>query len=426
MAGTIFVYADWSGLPGPMLLGTLHARDIGRDEQFSFEYTSEALTHPALQATPLDPELGLFDGLQYPSAGRMNWGVFADSSPDRWGRMLMRRRHDRQRRMDPALKHSALRESHYVLAVHDQYRVGALRFKLHPDGEFLDNQDKTGAPPLVALRALEAAVQALEKDEDNDAPGGDDWIRMLIAPGGSLGGARPKASVITPEGRLMIAKFPGTRDTCDIGGWEAVVHTLAIACGIKVSPSQWARYASDHYTFLTERFDRTVDGGRIHFASAMTLTNHQDGDDALAGVSYLELAEVLIRHGVQTNVDLRELWKRILFNVMVSNTDDHLRNHGFLLVPGKGWKLAPAYDMNPVAIASGLKLNINEYSNDLDIDLVLSVAPRFRVAKNDAAELVAEFKYLISQFETIAGKAGLGLKRMEIEEMAPAFRLALH
>jgi serine/threonine-protein kinase HipA len=425
MAKTILVYADWDGLPEPKFIGTLQARDLGRAEQFSFEYSKEALGDPTLLAVPLDPELGLFGGPQYPAHGSDTWGMFADSSPDRWGRMLMKRRFDRQKRNDRTLQGMQLRESDYLVGVHDQYRVGALRYKLAQDGPFLDNQDGTGAPPLVMLRALEAAVRQLENDERNDAPGGDEWIRMLIAPGGSLGGARPKASVITPENRLLIAKFPSTRDTCDIGAWEAIVHTLAIACGLNVSQSQWAKYASEHHTFLTERFDRTADGRRLHFASAMTLTNHTDGDDASTGASYLELAEVLIRHGVQTQADLRELWKRILFNVLVSNTDDHLRNHGFLLEPGKGWKLAPAYDMNPVSNPTGLKLNINEDSNDLDIELVKSVAHHFRVTVKEAGELAEEFMAIIRQFEKIAGRDGLGLSRGEIDDMAPAFQLAM-
>jgi serine/threonine-protein kinase HipA len=262
----------------------------------------------------------------------------------------------------------------------------------------------------------------IEEDANNDAAEANDWITMLIAPGGSLGGARPKASVATPDGRLMIAKFPSARDTHDVGGWEMVVHALARACGIKVSDSHAQKYASDQYTFLTTRFDRTPSGKRIHFASAMTMTNHVDGEDEGSGVSYLEIAQFLIQHGAESGADLRELWTRILFNVLVSNTDDHLRNHGFLLEPGKGWRLSAAYDMNPEPHAHGLKLNIDEHDNALDLDLVRSVAPYFRVSKNDAAGIERHCKDIVSRWRSIAER--LGLPRSETGIMESAFRLA--
>ena len=176
---------------------------------------------------------------------------------------------------------------------------------------------------------------------------------MLIAPGGSLGGTRPKANVVDPDGHLWIAKFPSVRDQHDVGAWEMVIHTLARGCGLRVTDSLSRRFANAHQTFLVKRFDRTGCGRRLHFASAMTLTGRQDGDDASTGASYLEIARVLIDHGAQTDIDLQELWSRIVFNLMVSNTDDHLRNHGFILVPGKGWRLSPAFDINPVPHAQG-------------------------------------------------------------------------
>ena len=209
---------------------------------------------------------------------------------------------------------------------------------------------------------------------------------MLIAPGGSLGGARPKASVADDQGRLCIAKFPSARDDYDVGGWEMVVNVLAKGCGLNVAAAEARKFASDYHCFMVRRFDRTEHGRRLHFASAMTMTRHLDGDDASNGVSYLELADVLIRQGSQTNKDLRELWSRIVFNILVSNTDDHLRNHGFILVPGAGWLLSEAYDMNPVPFADGLKLNITEADNALDLELAREVAGYFRVRSDDATK----------------------------------------
>jgi serine/threonine-protein kinase HipA len=334
----------------------------------------------------------------------------------------MRRRLEREQRAGQVASNVRLRESDFLLGVHDAFRIGALRFRLDDVGDFLDNRHGTAAPPFVQLRELEAASLALERDEDNTAVGGDDWLRMLIAPGGSLGGARPKASVVDPGGHLWIAKFPSVRDQWDVGAWELVVQTLARGCGLGVPESLARKFANPYHTFLVKRFDRTEAGRRLHFASAMTLTGHKDGDDASTGASYLEIARILIDHGAQTNADLQELWSRIVFNILVSNTDDHLRNHGFLLVPGKGWRLSEAYDMNPTPDGHGLKLNISEVDNALDLDLACSVAPYFRVSKKLANEVIVRSRAVVNQWARIANALKLTVR--EKDRMASAFRLA--
>ncbi len=421
MAVTIAVYADWVGLASPMRMGWLHAgRGAGR-EVFEFEFDAAALAHPATRNLHLDPRLGLFEGRQHTQQGHATFGVFADASPDRWGRMLMRRRLERAQREGQVGKAVRLHESDYLLGVHDAYRAGALRLRREDTGDFLDNQHGTAAPPFVQLRELAAASLALERDEDNTAAAGDDWLRMLIAPGGSLGGARPKASVVDPQGQLWIAKFPSVRDEHDMGAWELVVQTLAKGCGLAVPQSLARKFASQQHTYLVRRFDRTP-AGRLHFASAMTLTGRQDGDDASVGASYLEIARVLIDHGANTVADLRELWSRIVFNMLVSNTDDHLRNHGFILVPGKGWRLSDAYDMNPVPESQGLTLNVSEVDNAMDLELARSVAPYFRVSKKLANEIVSRSQAVVKQWPKIAD--GLKVRAREQERMAAAFRLA--
>ncbi len=421
MGVNVAVYADWIGLVEPLRLGWLHARRGTGREVFEFEFDAVALAHPAARNLHIDPRLGLFEGRQHPPQGHETFGVFADASPDRWGRFLMRRRLERAQRAGQVGKTVRLHESDYLLGVHDAYRSGALRLRLDDVGDFLDNQHGAAAPPFVQLRELEAASLALERDEDNTAPAGDDWLRMLIAPGGSLGGARPKASVIDPQGQLWIAKFPSVRDEHDVGAWELVVQTLAQGCGLAVPQSLARQFASPHHTFLVRRFDR-MPQGRLHFASAMTLTGRLDGDDASTGASYLEIARVLIDHGAQTNADLRELWSRIVFNMLVSNTDDHLRNHGFILVPGKGWRLSDVYDMNPVPESHGLKLNVSEADNVMDLDLARSVAPHFRVSKKLAAEVIERSLSVVKQWPKIADS--LRLSPREQERMAAAFRLA--
>lgn len=422
MAATIAVYADWDGLGEPLRLGILHARLGAGREVFEFEFDAAALAHPHIENLQLDPRLGIFPGPQHPAQGHPNFGVFADASPDRWGRTLMRRRLERAQRAGRAARTARLHESDFLLGVHDAFRAGALRLRLNDLGDFLDNQHGVAAPPFVQLRELEAASLALERDDDNTAPAGDDWLRMLIAPGGSLGGARPKASVVDPNNRLWIAKFPSVRDEHDVGAWELVVHTLARGCGLRVPSGIARRFASRHHTFLVMRFDRTPTGRRLHFASAMTLTGRQDGDDASTGASYLEIARVLIDHGAQTDTDLRELWSRIVFNMLVSNTDDHLRNHGFILVPGKGWRLSEAFDMNPTPDAHALTLNVSEADNAVDLALARSVAPYFRVDKKTANDIIATGQTVVRQWPKIAGQ--LRIPAREQDRMASAFRLA--
>lgn len=422
MAVTIAVYADWRGLPEPLRLGRLYANRTRGREVFEFELDAAALESPAMINVQLDPRLGLYEGRQHPAQGSDTFGVFTDASPDRWGRWLMQRRLEREQRAGKVARGVRLYESDYLLGVHDVFRVGALRFRLEDAGEFLDGRHDVAAPPFVSLRELEAASLAIERDEDNTEDEADAWLRMLIAPGGSLGGARPKASVVDPNGHLWIAKFPSVRDEHDVGGWELVVQTLALGCGLRVSESQARRFAHPHHTFLVKRFDRTDAGRRLHFASAMTLTGHQDGDEASTGASYLEIARVLVDHGAQTNADLRELWSRVVFNVLVSNTDDHLRNHGFILVPGSGWRLSEAFDMNPVPDAVGLTLNISETDHALDLDLVRSVAPLFRLKTKDAEEIIERSQAVVRQWRTIARR--LRLSARASDRMAPAFRLA--
>jgi serine/threonine-protein kinase HipA len=289
------------------------------------------------------------------------------------------------------------------------------------DAAFLDDGHDVAAPPFVQLRALEAASLALERDEDNTAGAADEWLRMLIAPGGSLGGARPKASVVDPQGHLWIARFPSVRDEHDVGAWEMVVHTLARACGLDVPDALVRRFGGPHHMFLVKRFDRTEAGRRLHFASAMNLTGHRDGDDASTGASYLEIARVLMTDGAQTDRDLLQLWSRIVFSLLVSNTDDHLRNHGFLLVPGKGWALSPAFDMNPSADAHGLEPNISEADNAMDLQLAFEVAPYFRVRAKAAAEIVERQRRIVAQWRKIAEPLGIASRQ---QQMSGAFRLA--
>ncbi|MDR1161151.1 MAG: HipA domain-containing protein, partial [Tannerellaceae bacterium] len=271
----IYVYADWIELEAPALMGILSAEPLRGKEIFSFEYSEEWLR--SNNSTQLiDPDLGLYPGIQYVRDEKSNFGLFLDSSPDRWGRVLMKRREAILAKSEKRpLK--ALRESDFLLGVYDLHRMGALRFKLDPDGAFVDNNKDYTAPPWTSIRELEHASLELEKNIEQDNPTLLKWLNILLAPGSSLGGARPKASVQHADGSLWIAKFPSNNDETDSGGWEMVVNELAQKAGITMAKAMARKYNSKHHTYLTKRFDRTADGRRIHFSSAMTLLGYTDG-----------------------------------------------------------------------------------------------------------------------------------------------------
>lgn len=412
---TIEVWADYYYLSEPQKIGILTATPSRGKEVFAFEYEKSWLS--GLYKFQIDPELVLFEGKFHPNAGVENFGAFLDSSPDRWGRTLMFRREAQRARLEKR-KATTLLSSDYLLGVFDMNRMGGLRFKV--DGVFKDDDSIYAAPPWTTLRELETASLKLEEEGIEDDPKFAEYLKLLFAPGSSLGGARPKASVLNPDGSLWIAKFPSKEDSKDIGGWEAVVHELAVKCGLNVPLAKAEKFANKHHTFLVKRFDRLPSNKRVHFSSAMTLLQHKDGDSHESGASYLELVDFIISNGAPSKVDrdLEELWRRIAFYVAVSNSDDHLRNHGFLLSE-EGWELSPAYDINPNEMAAGLSLNISYESNALDFDLVKSVAADFRIDPKRADEIIAKIKNEVSGWEKVAER--FGISRPERQMMEKAF-----
>jgi serine/threonine-protein kinase HipA len=414
----IWVYADWDFLGGTKLLGVLTAQSLRGKEVFSFEYDNAWLSE-VNQLLFLDPNLGFYRGKQYPSEDKTNFGVFLDSAPDRWGRLLMRRREALDARIDGRAER-LLFDSDYLLGVFDGHRQGGLRFKLEPHGEFMDNHPTMATPPWTSLRELEHASLQLERADAVNDPEYASWLRMLVEPGSSLGGARPKAGVVDEKGGLWIAKFPSSNDDKNTGAWELVLHRLAKACGIHVPEVKCKRFSGKHHTFLTQRFDRNDKQQRIHFASAMALLGYQDGADYQQGVGYLDLAGFIIQYSASVSEDLEQLWRRMVFNILVSNTDDHLRNHGFLLSP-QGWRLSPAYDMNPNELGNGLTLNITDSSNEQDLSLALATARFYQLKQVRAEGIVHYMRKAITTWRSVARSAGIG--QAEIEHTARAFRL---
>jgi serine/threonine-protein kinase HipA len=413
----IEVHAHWMGLTEPVLIGILHAVPIRGKEIFSFEYNNKWLEHS--QAYPLDPSLQLFQGAQYAPQSQENFGIFLDSSPDRWGRFLMNRR-EAQLAREECRPAKILLESDYLLGVYDEHRMGALRFRKDINGPFLNNQKSNAAPPWTSLRELEQASLGLEKENAENNSSYSQWLKMLIAPGGSLGGARPKASVVDNTGQLWIAKFPSGNDDYDIGAWEMLVYKLAGHAKLNTPNALLQKFNSSHHTFMSKRFDRTPSGKRIHFASAMTLLQHSDGDDAFNGASYLELAEFIVQQGSQPDQDLEQLWRRIVFFICVSNVDDHLRNHGFIR-KDNGWVLSPAFDINPIADGNGLKLNISETDNSQDLRLAKEVAEYFRIKPARAEQIISEVIKAVKPWRKEAIK--LGISTREQKHMENAFRI---
>jgi serine/threonine-protein kinase HipA len=286
----------------------------------------------------------------------------------------------------------------------------------------MNDQKKMATPPWTSLRELEHASLQLERDDAMNDPEYAQWLSVLIDPGSSLGGARPKASVIDDKEHLWIAKFPSSRDEKNAGAWEMVLHELAKACGIHVSEARLQKFSGRHHTFLSKRFDRTVDQKRIHFASAMTLLGLQDGADHVDGVGYLDLVGFIMQQSPEAKEDLEQLWRRMAFNILVSNTDDHLRNHGFILNP-LGWRLSPAYDMNPNEMGTGLTLNISENSNEQDIALALETAHLYQLKSDRAESILMEMRREISNWRAVAKK--FGISNNEIEQTKRAFRLVV-
>lgn len=410
MSQQVLVYAHWQGLEQARLVGMLRSTPIRRSEHFSFTYAQDWLEQPSAQQ--IDPELLLFTGEQH-SQNEQNFRSFLDSCPDRWGRMLMRRREAVQARQE-GRKPRTLHEVDYLLGVHDLYRQGALRFKVEEAGAFLNDDQRLAAPALARLKELEHAAAQVEL-QNSDDPEYTKWLYMLMSPGSSLGGARPKASVVDESNALWIAKFPSRYDEYDLGAWEYLAHRLALTAGIEMAPCRIQQFNSPWHTFLTRRFDRTS-AGRLHFSSAMTQLGYYDGDYE---ASYLELAQFLTEHGCRTQQDLAQLWRRIVFNIAISNTDDHLRNHGFIYSQG-GWLLAPAYDLNPNAFGQGLHLNINETDNSLSFELAMEVAPYFQLGAQQASSILHEVCASVKTWATEA--AAIGISRSQQALMATAFQ----
>lgn len=415
MLKQIIVYENWSDII-PKKMGMLYVDYAKGKENFSFEYDEGWLTSNK-SALVIDPDLSMYNGRQFLPFGKTLFGIFSDSCPDRWGRVLMKRREVINARKE-GIKPRELQESDFLLGVYDESRIGALRFKIDENGSFISSDKDMATPPWTSLRSLEEAARAFEKDENALD---EKWLKQLIGPGSSLGGARPKATIQDVDGSLWIAKFPSKHDEINSGAWEMVAHDLAILCNLDVPEARLEHFSKLGSTFLVKRFDRQGDR-RIHFSSAMTMLGKVDGASSEDGSGYLDIASFIRSNGENPKNDLQELWKRIVFNMAISNTDDHLRNHGFLLSKS-GWRLSPMYDTNPVPYGDTLSLNVSETDNSISIDLALESAKYYELSNDGAIEISNSILSTIKEnWEKLAVK--YGISRNEIEYMRPAFYVA--
>lgn len=408
MDATLEVHIDLDGVAHRV--GTLWARSSKGRESASFEYADAWLANPL--HFELEPALRLGKGPQHTAAGRALFGAFGDSAPDRWGRRLILREEQRTARAEKRAPRT-LNEADYLIRVSVFTRQGALRFKTGGDGPFLAPSNGKQVPPLVFLPKLLAAAMHVgtEKETDED-------LKLLLAPGSSLGGARPKASVTDKDGALSIAKFPQADDTAKIPVWEAVAMTLARQAGID-TPTFRVETIAERPVIILRRFDR--DGERrIPYLSAMSMLEANDGDLR----SYMELADALSQYGAKAGEDRIQLWRRVVFNILISNTDDHLRNHGFLY-GAKGWRLAPAFDVNPVPVtikAREHSMAIDESDTMASLELAFAVAAHFGVRKNEARSIASEVGGAVANWRREARR--YGLSNAEIDETTSAFEHA--
>lgn len=402
----VFVYIDLQG--EPILVGRLWSRIRKGRESATFEYDPSWLAHPERFA--LEPALTLAPGPFHTPPEKALFGAIGDSAPDRWGRVLMRRS-ERRRAEREGQTPRTLFEADFLLLVDDVARQGALRFKAETDGPFLAPENGMRIPPLIELPRLLSAVERVANEEEDDED-----LRLLIVPGSSLGGARPKASVRDHDGHLALAKFPHKQDDINVVLWEGIALSLAEKAGITV-PEWRIEMIGDKPVILIRRFDR-AGGQRIPFLSAMSMLGANDNE----AHSYLEIADALRQYGAATKEDLAQLWRRIVFSVLISNTDDHLRNHGFLYGSHEGWRLSPAYDLNPVPV--DIRPRVLSTAIDMDdptasIELALETADYYGLKQEDAKAIAQQVARTVANWRGEAAK--LGISAREIERMASAF-----
>lgn len=405
----LYVYADFDWLKKVELIGELGYESLRGSDSYCFTFSDEWLKkHGDLF---LSEDLNNYPGKQYTQPEKDIFGCFSDALPDRWGRTLLLRR-EQLAAMEEKRPVRRLSSFDFLTGIDDFSRMGAFRFKENPEGEFINVSESLRIPPLTDIRELIAASVEIEKGEEDNVLPNRKWIVQLVQPGSSLGGARPKASVIDTDKTLYIAKFPSRKDDYDTALWEHFCHLLAIQVGIDAAVTQVISTNDKYHTLLSRRFDRTEDGERIHFASAMTLLGLDDGDNAATGHGYLDIVDFILQNCTNVEENLKELYRRVAFNICIGNSDDHFRNHGFLLT-AKGWTFSPAYDMNPT-LSEYQSLLINSSTNKADLNILLDACEEYMLSRKVAELIISEVIEVVKNWRVLATKLGISKREMEM------------
>ncbi|WP_300702094.1 type II toxin-antitoxin system HipA family toxin [Bacteroides sp.] len=405
----LYVYADFDWLKDIELIGELSYESLRGSDSYGFKFDNEWLKKYGNLF--LSDDLNNYPGQQYTQPEKDIFGCFSDALPDRWGRTLLNRREQISAAEE---KRSVRRLSSfdYLLGIDDSSRMGGFRFKETPDGDFINSSNTLRIPPLTNIRELMHACEEIEKSEQENQLPDKKWLAQLVQPGSSLGGARPKASLIDADKRLCIAKFPSRKDDYNVGLWEHFSHLLARKAGINAASTQVISTNDKYHTLLSHRFDRVETGKRIHFASAMTLLGLSDGANAGTGNGYLDMVDFILQNCADVKKNLQELYRRVAFNICIANSDDHFRNHGFLLTP-KGWTLSPAYDMNPT-LNEYQSLLISDSSSKADLSILLDASENYMLTREVAAQIISEVATTVKDWRVLATKLGVANSEMEM------------
>lgn len=405
----LYVYADFDWLKEIELIGELGYESLRGSDSYSFSFNAEWLKkHSGLF---LSDDLNNYPGMQYTQPGKDIFGCFSDALPDRWGRTLLLRREQIAAEEEDRPVHR-LSSFDFLTGIDDFSRMGGFRFKEVEDGDFINVNDNLKIPPLADVRDLIAASMEVEKSEEENLLPAKKWVAQLVLPGSSLGGARPKASVIGDDRTLYVAKFPSRKDDYDAGLWEHFAHLLALKAGINAAQTEVMAVGRKYHTLLSRRFDRTTENRRIHFASAMTLLGLSDGDNAATGHGYLDIVDFIIQNCTNVETNLQELYRRVAFNICISNSDDHFRNHGFLLT-AKGWTLSPAYDMNPT-LNEHQSLLITSTSNKADLLILQDACEDYMLGRKVAEGIIRDVVNAVKDWRSLAIRLGISKREIDL------------
>lgn len=405
----LYVYADFDWLKEVELIGELGYESLRGSDSYSFSFDKDWLrSHGALF---LSDDLNNYPGQQHTLPGRDIFGCFSDALPDRWGRTLLLRR-EQIAAAEEKRPVRRLTSFDFLTGIDDFSRMGGFRFKEALHGGFINVSQSLKIPPLTDIRDLIVASQEIEKSEETNALPERKWLKQLVQPGSSLGGARPKASVVDTDHTLYVAKFPSRKDDYDAGLWEHFAHLLATKAGIHAAATKVLGAGEKHHTLLSRRFDRTEEGRRIHFASAMTLLGLTDGNNASTGHGYLDIIDFILQHCADVDANLRELYRRVAYNICIGNSDDHFRNHGFLLTP-KGWTLSPAYDMNPT-LNEFQSLLISTSSNQSNLGILLDACEDYMLDVQAAKQIIGEVVDAVRGWYGLAVQLGIPKREMDM------------